>query len=81
MSQAISLANVDATNGDAEHIEEQQSPDLTTLPPPDANFQISLTEKVIAITGANRGEDSIEIRMPSHSTFTLTLRRYWSWYS
>ena len=71
MSQSIPLANGDATNGHAEHIEEEeQLPNLTTLPPPDANFQISLKDKVVAITGANRGEASfsISIRTPSHST-------------
>jgi len=30
-------------------------PDLSTIPPADTNWQISLKDKVIAITGANRG--------------------------
>lgn len=31
------------------------TPFLTTMPPPTFNWQITLAEKVIAITGANRG--------------------------
>jgi NAD(P)-dependent dehydrogenase (short-subunit alcohol dehydrogenase family) len=34
---------------------EQATPKLSTLPPADMNWQITLKDKVIAITGANRG--------------------------
>lgn len=59
MVQAVPFENGGSTNGhpndnmDAEH--NENTPDLSTLPPSDFNWQISLQDKVIAITGANRG--------------------------
>ncbi|KAK4508445.1 hypothetical protein PRZ48_002183 [Zasmidium cellare] len=60
MVQAVPLENGGSANGhtngdamDSEHNENM--PNLSTLPPPDFNWQISLKDKVIAITGANRG--------------------------
>jgi NAD(P)-dependent dehydrogenase (short-subunit alcohol dehydrogenase family) len=48
------MENGNGTNGH-EAVMEEEMPQLTTLPPPDANFKITLQDKVIAITGANRG--------------------------
>lgn len=58
MVNAVPLENGGPANGtaatmDAEH--HEVTPNLSTLPPPDFNWQISLKDKVIAITGANRG--------------------------
>ncbi|CAK4031201.1 NADP-dependent mannitol dehydrogenase [Lecanosticta acicola] len=60
MVQAVPLENenggtamASGTSMDAQH--HEVTPNLSTLPPPDFNWQISLQDKVIAITGANRG--------------------------
>lgn len=45
----------DTTNGTNGVETETGMPNLSTLPPADQNWQISLKGKVIAITGANRG--------------------------
>jgi FlaA1/EpsC-like NDP-sugar epimerase len=65
MVQAISIhetggtphSNGNATTNMSFHQEEEQesSPYLSTQPAPDANWQVTLNNKVIAITGANRG--------------------------
>lgn len=44
-----------ATNGVEAELPEITMPNLSTLPAADQNWQISLKDKVIAITGANRG--------------------------
>lgn len=54
MVNAVSYGNDGAANGH-EIMAEEAMPNLTTLPPPNADWQISLKDKVIAITGANRG--------------------------
>lgn len=57
MAQAVprdgQLSN--GTDGHAEMEGETFMPNLNTLPPPDMNWAITLKDKVIAITGANRG--------------------------
>lgn len=56
MVQEASYDNAGSSNGhnmDAEHHETM--PKMSTLPPADFNYQISLKDKVVAITGANRG--------------------------
>ncbi|KAK5112806.1 hypothetical protein LTR85_011140 [Meristemomyces frigidus] len=60
MVQAVLLddGNGQATNGTNGHAVmegETPMPKLNTLPPPDMNWAITLKDKVIAITGANRG--------------------------
>ncbi|KAI5370440.1 Putative short-chain dehydrogenase/reductase SDR, NAD(P)-binding domain superfamily [Septoria linicola] len=55
MVQAIPMENDGPSNGHDIDMSEETMPHLTTLPLPDANWQISLKDKVIAITGANRG--------------------------
>ncbi|KAF7187291.1 putative NADP-dependent mannitol dehydrogenase [Pseudocercospora fuligena] len=55
MVNAVSYENGGATNGHDTTMAEEAMPNLTTLPPPNADWQISLKDKVIAITGANRG--------------------------
>jgi NAD(P)-dependent dehydrogenase (short-subunit alcohol dehydrogenase family) len=64
MVQAISIHETGGTphsNGNAtmsnrpEEEEPQTTPYLSTQPAPDANWQVTLSNKVIAITGANRG--------------------------
>ena len=65
MVQAISIhetggtshSNGNATTNMSSHQEEEQEsiPYLSTQPAPDANWQVTLNNKVIAITGANRG--------------------------
>jgi hypothetical protein len=63
MVQAISIHETGGTphsNGNAtmsnrpEEEEPQTTPYLSTQPAPDANWQVTLSNKVIAITGANR---------------------------
>lgn len=57
MVNAVPLENgngaAHGTNGNMEA--ESAMPNLSTLPPPDMDWTISLTDKVVAITGANRG--------------------------
>lgn len=48
-------ASEDGSNGLEPETSEIIMPNLSTLPTQDANWQISLKDKVIAITGANRG--------------------------
>jgi len=63
MVQAVSIHETgsngnNATNMSNNHTEEPSSgsmPYLSTQPAPDANWQVTLSNKVIAITGANRG--------------------------
>lgn len=58
MVQAVPLESSGPSNGTTNGnmaTEQQEMPTLTTLPPPDFNYQITLKDKVIAITGANRG--------------------------
>lgn len=46
---------VNSTNGHEETMATGETPYLTTQPPPDQDWRITLAGKVIAITGANRG--------------------------
>lgn len=46
--------HINGTNGHAME-SETPMPKLSTLPQPDANWAITLKDKVVAITGANRG--------------------------
>ncbi|KAM3415289.1 hypothetical protein BST61_g8818 [Cercospora zeina] len=55
MIQAVSYENGGASNGHETTMTEQAMPSLSTMPGPDANWQITLKDKVIAVTGANRG--------------------------
>lgn len=61
MVRAVSLENGYGqgnghTSGHPAAMEAETSmPNLNTLPPPDMNWAITLKDKVIAITGANRG--------------------------
>lgn len=53
MVQAVSIENgTGSANVHHDTAMETETPTLTTLPPPDANWQISLKDKVIAITGS-----------------------------
>lgn len=57
MVNAVPMENgngvVNGVNGETEASEGM--PNLSTLPPPDMNWAITLKDKVVAITGANRG--------------------------
>jgi NAD(P)-dependent dehydrogenase (short-subunit alcohol dehydrogenase family) len=63
MVQAVSIhetggaphSNGNATNMSNQTEESETMPYLSTQPAPDANWQVTLSNKVIAITGANRG--------------------------
>lgn len=59
MVHAVSLENgsgqAECNNGTAPMDTETDMPNLSTLPPPDMNWAITLKDKVVAITGANRG--------------------------
>lgn len=63
MVQAVSIHDTGAGqatgNGATEHLAAMESsqsmPYLSTEPAPNTSFQVTLSNKVIAITGANRG--------------------------
>ena len=55
MVRAVSLETSGHTNGHTNMDAETLTPRLSTQPPTDMNWQLTLKDKVIAITGANRG--------------------------
>lgn len=79
MVQAVSYENGGSSNGHDTTMAEETMPNLTTMPGPDANWQISLKDKVIAVTGANRGW--LLSQKASMKSTDMPIKRYWSRHS